>query len=106
MDNMIEKFVDAIQQRRKIKLTFYSKQDKGSLVRLTAPLDFAPSTLAKNKQDRFHFWDYESDEINHTLSLLPEQILKMEVSEATFDPSEFINWRPKWKVKRDWGEFS
>jgi len=69
-------------------------------------MDFAPSSRAKNKADRFHFWDYESDTKNHTLSLLPEQIMNMEFTDIDFNPSEFVEWTPNWTIERDWGEFS
>ena len=72
-------------------------------------MDFGPSLRTKLKNDRFHFWDYESDTQKHTLSLNPDQISNLEVLEETFDPSEFITWDTKqspWFVKRNWGIYS
>lgn len=58
---MHDKFIDAIHNRSKIQLTFYSKEDDATITRLTAPMDLGPSRRAHDKSDRFHFWDYESD---------------------------------------------
>jgi len=99
-------FIEAIQNKTKVNLTFYSKEDDCNLTRLCAPMDYGPSRRAHNKSDRFHLWDYESDKRNHTLSLLPEQIVNMEFTAEEFNPSEFITWPANWFVTRDWGEFS
>jgi len=105
---MTNKFIQAIKDKTKIRLTFYSKQDDMNVTRLCAPMDYGPSRKAKNKDDRFHLWDYESQSQTpfHTLSLLPEQIINMEFTELPFNPSEFINWPTNWFIKRDWGVYS
>ncbi|MFT6347543.1 MAG: hypothetical protein ACJAYB_000531 [Psychromonas sp.] len=99
---MQNNFINAIYSKNKVKVTFYSKEDGRNLVRLCAPMDFGPSRRAHNKSDRFHMWDYESDQKNHVLGLLPEQVVNIEVQPAHFDPSEFVTWQPNWLVARDW----
>lgn len=99
-------FIDAIHQLRKVRVTFFSKEDGHNLTRICAPMDHGPSRRAKDKSDRFHFWDYESDTSNHVLSLLPEQVIRIEVTEIPFDPREFVTWdtaQSRWFVARDWG---
>ncbi len=103
---MINKFIESIKSKRKIKLTFYSKQDNSPLTRMCAPMDFAPSSRAKDKTERYHFWDYESDSTNHTLSLLPEQVIEMDFTDIEFNPSEFVTWTPNWTITREWGSLS
>lgn len=103
---MTDNFIKAIQNKTKIRLSFYSKQDGAVLTRLCAPMDFGASKRAKNKDDRYHLWDYESDTANHTLSLLPEQIVKMDFTDIEFDPSGFVTWTPNWIIERDWGILS
>jgi hypothetical protein len=106
---MIDEFIAAIHSKTKIELFFYSKEDHSLIQRTCAPMDYGPSRRAKNKDDRFHLWDYDSDEQNHVLSLLPNQILKMEFLTESFSPSEFITWNTKaspWFVTRDWGTHS
>ena len=99
-------FIDAIHAKTKIRLTFFSKEDGRPLVRLCAPMDFGPSRRAHNKDNRYHLWDYESDEKSHVLSLLPGQVSKMEFLNQNFCPSEFVTWPPNWFVPRDWGQYS
>lgn len=69
-------------------------------------MDYGPSRRAKEKNDRYHMWDYDSDTGRHTLSLPPEQIVNIELLDETFDPSEFVTWPPSWIVSRNWGAFS
>ncbi|MEB5477290.1 hypothetical protein [Acinetobacter pollinis] len=106
---MEQEFKQAIKALKKVKITFYSKEDGHNLKRLCAPMDYGPSRRAHNKDDRFHLWDYESDKKNHTLSLLPIQVKEIEVLEESFDPSEFITWNVNtspWHYPRDWGQYS
>ncbi len=99
-------FIEAIHSKRKLKVTFYSKQDNQLLTRTCAPMDFGPSTRAHDKSNRFHFWDYDSDSKQHVLSLLPDQVESIELLDDPFDPKEFVTWSPKWIVARDWGAYS
>lgn len=106
---MKDKFINAIHSKNKILLHFFSKEDGAVISRKCAPMDFGPSRRAHDKSDRFHFWDYESDTRNHTLSLLPNQIQSMEVLDENFEPSEFVTWdtsRNMWFVSRDWDGYS
>jgi hypothetical protein len=106
---MLDEFIQAIGDRKKIRLTFYSKEDRSQLVRTCAPMDYGPSRRAKDKSDRYHVWDYDSDMRIHTLSLLPEQVIRIDVLEDKFDPAEFVTWdtsNSPWFIKRDWGQYS
>lgn len=110
MSNHQDVFIQAIHSKNKVRITFASKEDKVLLVRKCAPMDYGPSRRAKEKHDRFHVWDYESDTQNHTLSLSPEQIREMEILHGEqFNPSEFITWSTfdtPWFVERNWGVYS
>jgi hypothetical protein len=104
-----EIFIRAIHEKRKVRVTFFSKEDSGTLTRVCAPMDFGPSRRAHVKNNRFHLWDYESDSGMHTLSLEPEQIQCIEILNECFTPQEFVTWdtgRTTWFVPRDWGEYS
>lgn len=87
-------------------MAFYSKEDAEVIERTRAPMDYGPSRRAQEKNDRFHFWDYDSDRERHTLSLPPEQVTQIRVLDEGFDPSEFVTWRPQWFIPRDWGAYS
>ena len=99
-------FVQAIHFKKKLKLTFFSKEDQAHLIRTCAPMDFGPSRIATNKSNRYHFWDYDSDAQSHTLSLLPQQVIQIKAIEDYFNPAEFVKWQPRWFLPRDWGRFS
>ena len=106
---MQAEFVAAIHAKTKIRLTFYSKEDGSHLVRMCARMDFGPSRRAKDKSDRFHLWDYDSDTASHVLSLLPAQIVSMDVLAEAFDPAGFVTWNvttSPWFVARNWGQYS
>lgn len=75
MHNDHEVFIAGIEDCKKVVLTFASKEDGGQhLVRTCAPMDYAPGRIAKDRANRYHFWDYDSDSPGgrHTLSLLPD----------------------------------
>jgi hypothetical protein len=72
-------------------------------------MDYGPSRRAANKDDRYHLWDYDSDTKSHTLSLLPDQVVSMQVLRENFDPAGFVTWSTAsspWFVARNWGPYS
>ncbi len=100
-------FISALEARKKVKLTFFSKEDDHEVVRTCAPMDYGPSRRARDGFDRYHFWDYDDpDQQPHTLSLRPEQITSIQATDEHFDPSEFVTWPPAWFHPRDWGTYS
>ncbi len=106
---MQEDFIQAIKNKSKVLLEFRSKEDGTILERVCAPMDYGPSRHAKNNSDRYHLWDYDSDKTCHTLSLLPNQVINIQVLDEKFDPAEFITWSVEdspWFINRDWGIYS
>ncbi len=102
-----ELFLEGIAGRFKVRLTFFSKEDNGNLVRLCAPMDFGPSRRTADGHNRYHFWDYESDKKTHTLSLLANQIENIELLSENFEPAEFVTWPViSWYTSRDWAAYS
>lgn len=99
-------FISALEDRRRVSLTFFSREDNSHLVRSCAPMDFGPSRRAKDQSDRYHLWDYDSDSESHTLGLLPGQVVSIEATSVTFEPAEFVIWTPNWFHRRDWGSYS
>lgn len=98
--------VNAIIAKKMVSVRFYSKEDGIVQQRRCAPLDVGPSRRARIKNDRFHFWDYDSDEGSHVLSLNPEQVIEINTLEEKFIPENIVNWdtnKSPWFVKRDWG---
>ena len=99
-------FIQGIHSKKRLRITFFSKKDEMPVIRLCAPMDFGRSNRTNNLMNRYHFWDYEGDTKSHHLSLLPENISKMELTEESFDPADFVKWEPHWFILRDWGRFS
>ncbi len=102
----LEDFLTALHGMKKIRVTFRAVGDGEVKVRTCAPMDYGPSKKAKDGNDKFHMWDYDSSEGAHTLSINPEQVISIEILEEEFDPEEFVTWSPSWIVERDWGDFS
>ncbi|MBC7457670.1 MAG: hypothetical protein H7235_05285 [Bdellovibrionaceae bacterium] len=98
-----EQFIAAIHAKTKIRLTFFSKEDNGSLIRLCSPMDYGPFRREKLAVDRYHLWDYESDKKTHNLAIVPGNVIHMEFLDQVFDPAEFITWACNWHVARAWG---
>lgn len=103
---MHDVFIAAIHGRRMLRVTFTASADGAMRTRRCAPMDFGPSRRSKDQRDRYHFWDYDSPEGGHTLSLFPEQLTEVEVLPEEFDPAGFVTWAPNWFTPRDWGNYS
>jgi len=102
---MYETFIQAINQKMIIQLTFNSKE-KGIITRKCVPFDFGPSRKYRNGADRYHFNDLDSPDGKHNLSILPDQVISITLSNKHFNPEEYITWKPNWYIERDWGAFS
>jgi hypothetical protein len=108
MDKILEHdaFINAIQTKNKVKLVFFSKKDNSDQERTCAPMDYGPSRRSgSDGQNKYHFWDYDSDSKQHTLSLGSEQIKSITVLREKFDPKtdfEFDISNVEWFVPRNW----
>ncbi|WP_419892075.1 hypothetical protein [Paenibacillus xylanexedens] len=97
-------FLQAINEKRKIMVTFFSNEDGHSLKRLCAPFDYGPSNKYKVKSPRYHMYDYTSDSGSHVLSILPGQLKEILLTDEYFNPLDLVTWNnPKWHVQRNWG---
>lgn len=98
-------FIDAINQKRLVQITFDSKE-KGVISRLCVPFDIGPSRRAKDTSDRYHCYDLNSPDGQHTLSILPQQLISITPTDKQFEPETYITWTPNWFLDRDWGNYS
>ena len=104
-----DSILQAIEDLNEVQVTFLSKEDGfAELTRRCAPMDYGPARTMKVPEDRYHFWDFESDSgWNHTLSLPDAQIVSVEILSTTFDPASFVSWDTNWHVARSsWGAFN
>jgi len=80
--------------------------EKGTIIRVCIPFDIGPSRKYKDGKVRYHFYDLNSPDGIHNLSILPEQLTNIEILQDKFDPLNYVTWIPNWFYKRDWGKCS
>lgn len=105
MENRYQTFIDAINQKKKVQITCIT-DEKGRITRRCVPFDYGSSKKYKDKSDRFHFYDLDSPDGSHNLSILPGQLEEIIILNESFEPAEFVKWTPNWIVPRDWGSYS
>ncbi len=104
-------FLSAINDKRKVRVVFYSREDGKNIERICAPMDYGPSRRFNDGKDRYHLWDYFPDggKKPHPIPLEPSQIISINLTDEHFDPAEFITWdvnKSPWHYSRDWGQYS
>jgi hypothetical protein len=101
-----KEFIEAIKEKTKVCLRFYSIADSQVIDLVCAPMDYGPGPGIQDEVNRYWLWDYTSNNGTHTLSLLPEQVLDIRVLGEAFDPADFGAPAPAsaWSVPRDWGK--
>jgi hypothetical protein len=97
------RFIEAIHAKKKVCVRFYSKADSGVLDRVCAPMDYGQGGEIQDELNRYWFWDYGSNTGSHVLSLVPQQILDLQVLGEVFDPAQLDVRPPQWSIPRDWG---
>jgi hypothetical protein len=97
------RFIEAINEKKKVSVRFYSKADSGVLDRVCAPMDYGPGGEIQDGLNRYWLWDYTSNTGTHTLGLLPQQIVDLQVLGEVFDPAEFGARPSPWFIPRNWG---
>jgi hypothetical protein len=104
---MLEKFLKAIHEKKLVQVNFIAKSDGKLRERKCVPFDYGASSNAKDKTDKYHFYDLDSPNGVHNLPLFPEQIREIKILEnESFNPADYITWSPNWVVSRDWGIYS
>lgn len=98
-----DSFIEAIHSKKKIKVTIDSKE-KGIIVRTCIPFDYGPSR--RYKSDRYHMYNLDSPSGPHNISILPEQLIRVELTDENFEPGHYVTWDPDWNIERDWGKYS
>ena len=100
-----QKFIDAIRNKNLVKVSI-NTDEKGLINRTCVPFDFAVSKKYKDGLERFHFYDVDSPDGSHNLSVLPEKLYSLDVLNQEFDPGDYVTWTPNWTISRDWGIYS
>jgi len=97
------RFIEAIHEKKKVCVRFYSKADSGVLDRVCAPMDYGPGGEIPDGLNRYWLWDYKSNTDSHTLGLAPRQIMELQVLGEVFDPAQLDVRPPHWSIPRNWG---
>lgn len=98
-------FIQGVQNKVKIDLTFLSPDDYLWSVKLCSPVDFHPCRRARDVSELYYFWDSSAQKGDRLFSLAPEQIVSMKVTSEEFEPEEFLKfWHKKWFIRRSWGQ--
>ena len=100
-----EIFLKAIADKKLVNIVV-NTHEKGIIERKCIPYDYGPSRKYKDGLDRYHFYDLDSPEGNHNLSILPDQLVTISLSNTTFNPGDYVTWKPNWIIKREWGQYS
>jgi len=99
-----QKFIEAIHQKKLVKAVV-DTEEKGIIERKCVPFDYAVSNRYKDDRERFHFFDLDSPDGQHNLSILPEKLKSLEILDELFDPADYVNWTPNWTISREWGAY-
>lgn len=103
---MRENMLEAINQMKLVNVTFNSFE-KGQITRLCVPFDIGISKRANDGKERYHFYTLNSPDGKHNLSILPSQIINLEVTTESFNPCQYVTWSPtNWFIPRNWGAYS
>jgi hypothetical protein len=78
-------FVQAVQQRKKIRLAFFTEQ-QGYISRLCIPLGYQPET--EDDEGQYCFWHNQDNSQECPLSLSPSEIAIMQLTEDEYDPAD------------------
>ena len=96
-------FLDAIRDKKLVRIVFYSHADAGKVDRECIPLDYGPEPATTDPLNRYWIWDHASTAGTNPLGLLPDQIVSVQVLGKDFDPDKLpVGDRP-WCVSRPWG---
>ena len=85
-------FVQAIKDKKKVKLVFLSDTDGSNAEKLCGSLLYSPSIPGDEtgeESDCYYFWDLEISTGKRVLGFPSNKIMSMELTEETFDPKDF-----------------
>jgi hypothetical protein len=99
-------FIDAIREKKKVRVKFYSVADSGVVDRVFAPMDYGPGAAHQDGLNRYRLWDFASNAASHTLELLPQEIVDLQTLGEEFDPAHLTPRPAQWFTPRDWGSQS
>lgn len=95
-------FLDAIRDKKLVRLVFYSLADGGTVDRECAPLDYGPTPGTDDPLNRYWVWDHANTAGANPLGLISDQIVSVQVLGKDFIPHDLGLAARSWCVARDW----
>ncbi len=100
------RFIEAIHEKKKVRVRMYSVADNGVVDRVCAPMDYGPGLAHQDGLNRYWLWDCTNNAGSHALGLLPQEIVDLQMLGEVFDPAQFTERPAQWFTPRDWGSQS
>lgn len=100
------RFLEAINEKKKVRVRLYSVADTGVVDRVCAPMDYGPGAANEDGLNRYWLWDYSRNPGSQAAGLLPQEIVDLQVLGEAFDPAQFDPRPAQWFTPRDWGSQS
>ena len=86
-------FIQGIEKKRRVKITFSGRKNPQNLSRECAPLHYSQGRIEGDDLDCYYVWDFEANKGSHFLALSPSHIVTMELAEGTFKIEDFSDFR-------------
>ena len=83
------RFLEALNEKKKVRVRLYSVADNGVVDRVCAPMSYGLGVANQDGLNRYWLWDYASQTGTHTLGLLPQAIVDLQMLGEVFDPVAF-----------------
>ena len=96
-------FLEALHERKKVSVRFYSIADSEVVDRICAPLDYGPASNDLDALNVYSFWDYAAIPEPRVLGLVTKQILDFQVLGESFVPNDLTASPLPWTIPREWG---
>ena len=97
-----KRFLEAIAERRKVAVRYYSVVDEGVVEFVGAPLDYGPGRGVPDEMHRYWIWHFAGAPSMERMGLIAPQIVDLQVLSETFDPAALGAAPWPWSVPREW----
>ena len=82
-------FIEAIEKKRIVKLTYFNSDNHQNLAKECAPLHYSKGKINGDNLDSYYIWDFEAIKGGHFLALPSSQIVSIELMEKKFNVEDF-----------------
>ena len=85
------RFLEALNENKKVRVRLYSIADSGVVDRVCAPMSYGLGAANQDGLNRYWLWDYSGKTGSRTLGLLPQEIMDLQMLGEVFDPALLVN---------------